>query len=133
MIGTIGKAIREMENGVLDFTVNGECSNCGQCCSNFLPISGKEIKEIRRYILKKRISEQKHIVPTATPVDDWTCPFRDNSGRKCVIYAVRPAICRDFSCDKPGKKIKADKTLYHGKYAVVDMRKEFFGGELNGL
>lgn len=127
MFGYIEKVIHDMEKGVMDFTVNGECSNRGGCCSNFLPVSGKEIKGIRRYIRKKKIKEQKHIVPASTPIEDWTCPFRDNTSKKCVIYAVRPAICRDFRCDKPRKKIQADKAMYHGKYQVVDMRKEFFG------
>lgn len=131
MVAEIESILRDMESGVFDFTVSGECSGCGQCCSNFLPISGKEIKKIRRYIQKKKITEQKHIVPTVGPTVDWTCPFRDNTSRKCVIYQVRPAICRDFRCDKPAKKIAADKSMYHGKYSVVDLRKEFFGGDIN--
>ena len=117
-----------MESGIYDFTENGHCSNCGQCCSRFLPISEKEKKTIRRYMKKHGIKEQKHLLPTAQPVEDWTCPFRCESERKCLIYEVRPAICRDFRCDKPQKKIEASKKLYHGKYDAVDMRKEFFGG-----
>ena len=125
---TILDVIRqEMEDGVYDFTRNGQCSNCGSCCSRFLPVSGKEVKVIRRYVQKKKIKEQKHLYPTATVQDDWTCPFRSERERKCLIYEVRPAICRDFQCDKPRKKIKADKDLYHGRFSVVDMRKEFFG------
>lgn len=126
MVGKIESIIHDMESGVFDFTKDGECSSCGQCCSNFLPVSGKEIKQIQRYIRKKRIPEQKHIIPTSAPVEDWTCPFRDNTNRRCVIYQVRPAICRDFRCDKPKKQISADKAMYHGKYLVVDMRKKFF-------
>lgn len=117
----------EMKSGVYDFTVDGECLNCGQCCSNFLPVSAKEIKNIHRYIKKNKIFEQKHLVPVLGPVIDLTCPFRDNSKRVCAIYAVRPAICRDFRCDKPSKNIQADKAMYHGRYEVVNMRKEFFG------
>lgn len=117
----------EMKSGVYDFTVGGECSNCGACCSNYLPISAKEVKAIRRFIAKRGVKEQRHIIPTVEKVIDCTCPFRDNSGRRCVIYQVRPAICRDFKCDKPRKNIQADKAMYHGKYMVVDMRKEFFG------
>lgn len=126
-IGRIAEIMEELKSGVYDFTVDGKCSDCGSCCSNFLPVSGKEIKSIRRYIQKKKICEQKHIVPASGPAIDLTCPFRDNSKRVCAIYAVRPAICRDFRCDKPAKNIQADKAMYHGKYTVVDMRKEFFG------
>lgn len=123
----IMEIMEEMKRGVYDYTVDGECSNCGECCSNFLPVSRKEIKEIHRFIAKRRVKEQRHIIPTVEKAIDFTCPFRDNAERRCVIYPVRPAICKDFRCDKPAKNIQADKAMYHGKYMVVDMRKEFFG------
>lgn len=127
--GFLEEISQEMKSGVYDFTKDGQCSNCGSCCSNFLPISGKEIKAIRRYIEKRKIKERRHVFPFSDfPDMDFTCPFRDNAERKCVIYSVRPAICRDFRCDKPAKNIQADKSMYHGKYSIVDMRKEFFGG-----
>lgn len=125
-IGFLQNVIEDMKNGVFDFTKSGECSNCGSCCSDFLPISEKEIKNIKKYIREKNIKEQKHIIPTSTPTIDFTCPFRNNSKRRCEIYAVRPAICRDFKCDKPKKQIEADKSMYHGKYRVISMRDEFF-------
>ena len=126
MLAILEEVMNEMEHGVYDFTQDGECSNCGQCCSRFLPISAKEVKPIKRYIKKNHIKEQKHFYPTAQPMDDWTCPFRSEKERKCLIYEVRPAICRDFRCDKPAKQIKANKNMYHGRYQVVDMRREFF-------
>lgn len=118
-----------MESGVFDFTVDGKCSNCGACCSNLLPISTKEAKEIMWYIKKHRIKEQKHWAPTAKPGTDLVCPFRSTSEKKCTIYPVRPAICQDFQCDKPRKRIDANKKMYHGKYDIVDMRATFFGAE----
>jgi hypothetical protein len=30
-----------------DNTVNGKCSRCGECCSNLLPLSEKEISDIK--------------------------------------------------------------------------------------
>lgn len=126
MIGTLADALRDMENGVTDYTINGECSCCGGCCSNLLPISEKEIKNIKRYMKKHHIEEQIHVLPTVNEPLDMTCPFRDERARKCLIYEVRPAICRDFRCDKPRKQIQANKTLYHGRYHVVEMRNEFF-------
>lgn len=33
MIGTLQQAYEDMEHGVYDFTKNGKCSDCGQCCS----------------------------------------------------------------------------------------------------
>jgi len=125
--GFIQDVMKDMEAGIYDYTMDGKCSNCGECCANFLPVSKKEVKEIKKYIEKHGIKEQKRFWPFSGPTLDLTCPFRSNSERKCLIYEVRPAICRDFQCDKPRKKIFADKEMYHGKYAVVDMRQEFFG------
>lgn len=126
MIGTLEKCMQDMRNGVYDYTRDGKCSNCGNCCSRILPVSGKEVRRISEYIRKHHIKECVNRPPTAEPVQDWTCPFRDNMKRICTIYEVRPAICRDFRCDKPRKQIDADKRMYHGKYNVVDMREEFF-------
>lgn len=126
MIETIAEIIRDMKHGVYDFTVNGECSQCGQCCSDLLPVSSKEIKEIRRYIKKHHIKECIRRPPTTENTFDLTCPFRDDEKKICTIYAVRPAICRDFRCDKPRKKIMADKQMYRGRYTVVSMREIFF-------
>ena len=49
---------------------------------------------------------------------------------KCLIYPVRPEICRDFVCNNPNGAIK-NKKLMHKKYAAVDMREIFFGGNGN--
>lgn len=112
---------------ITDFTQNGECSGCGNCCGNILPISDVEIKRIRVYVKNHDIKEQVCRFPTSEPIIDMQCPFRDESARRCTIYPARPAICRDFRCDKPKKKILADKAMYHGKYSPVDMRSVFFG------
>lgn len=127
-LGTIGEIIADMKSGVMDFTVDGKCSNCGQCCSNYLPIGEHEVDNIRKYIKKHGIKEIKRFSPHRDMVD-MVCPFRSDVERKCLIYPVRPAICRDFQCDKPRKNIEADKAMYHGKFRVVNMRAEFFNGD----
>lgn len=131
MISTIAEVIRDMENGVFDFTINGECSGCGQCCSNFLPLSAKEIKEIRRYVKKHHISEQKHIAPMAKPLIDMTCPFliSDRKKDKCSIYPVRPHICRCFICSQPPSKVRENKERFWKTRRPYDMRETFFGGQ----
>lgn len=127
MIGTLEQVIKDMQNGVFDYTKDGECSNCGACCSDYLPISESEVRNIRKYVSKHECKEHKHIPPTVQPSVDLTCPFRNDTERKCDIYPVRPAICHDFRCDKPKKQMLADKNMYHGKYNVVCMRETFFG------
>lgn len=126
-VGSFADVIASELEGVKVFAQDGKCSNCGQCCSNILPISDVEILRIKKYIEKHEIAEQILRYPMNQPVLNMKCPFRDDSQKKCLIYEVRPAICRDFQCDKPQKKIYADRDLYHGKYAAVDMRSVFYG------
>lgn len=124
----------ELSKNCTDFTVDNECSNCGNCCSNFLPLSEGEVDRIKRYIKKHGIKPRKFNAPVANPVVDMVCPFRSEFEKKCVIYSIRPLICRDFRCDKPAKEIQASKRLYHRKNRVVNMRLEFFGeNPLEGL
>ena len=123
------QADKENEQMFRNFTSCGECSNCGSCCTNMLPISGKEKKTIKRYIQKHGIKEQLHRYPTKAPMLDCTCPFRSDAEKKCLIYEIRPEICRVFRCDNPMEKIKADRATYYHKYSLTNMREEFFGGD----
>lgn len=124
--------MREHEkHGPYDFTVNGECSGCGQCCSNFLPVASHEIKAIKRYVEKHGIKEQSNCFPVSTGLLDLTCPFRSESERVCLIYPVRPEICRSFKCDHDKSEVMKNKKLLHKRYKAIDMRSEFFGHEDN--
>ena len=127
--GDFETIIQDFSNGVYDFTDNGKCIQCGNCCSRLLPVTKKEIKEIRRYITKHKIGKQNHGLNVfANPTIDCTCPFLDTSkmGEKCAIYAVRPLICRDFVCSK-GKI--PDIKFSSGHYGIVDFTEEFFNGQ----
>lgn len=127
---SLSDVIHDMESGIYNFTKNGACSNCGSCCSDLLPVSSHEIKNIKRYIRKNGIQEQRHFLPTAERIGwDLTCPFRDNVNGKCVIYSVRPMICREFKCDYPAKEIQLNRDKMIGKYDVRSMRKTFFEEE----
>ena len=119
--------LNDFSAGVHDFTTDGACSQCGQCCGDILPLSQKEIDQIRRYVRKNGIKAEVHCPPTVAPVADYTCPFRNEMLKKCNIYEIRPLICRDFICSKP--PTDADKLLFSDKRKAISMRKTFFGGE----
>lgn len=124
MIGTLAETYKAMKNGIYDFTKDGKCSSCGACCSAFLPLSKREIKEIKRYIKKHDIKpcDHKNGAPCATDIDfDLTCPFRDNVNRVCTIYSIRPLICRDFVCCNTKNQIKPSDGLFNTTRTVVDM------------
>lgn len=127
MVGKLSEVLKDMENGLYDFTKGGKCTGCGACCSALLPVSGKEIKEIKRYIKRNRIKEQRHNYPVNNLGSDLTCPFLNDSKptNKCEIYPVRPEICRSFICNDPNGA-RRNKKLLHKKYTPVDMRTVFF-------
>ena len=134
MLGTIEQMMADMKNGVFDFTKDGECSQCGACCTNLLPISKREYVQIRDYVERKHIPEYINRPPTNVPAEDWTCPFRDNEKRICTIYEVRPLICRDFRCDKPRKGIERNPEFLKERRVPVNVRETFYGkkGEKHG-
>lgn len=116
-----------MDDNIFDFCKDGKCSQCGNCCSNLLPMSQKEIEVIHRYIRKNNIKECRHIVP-AIVTYDMTCPFLDTgkSCEKCRIYPVRPEICKQFICDN-ARREKHNRKLLGQTRSVVDVRSEFYG------
>ena len=115
MIGTLKKVIEEMEEGVYNFCdKDGNCVGCGKCCSALLPLSQKEIDDIKRYVKKHNIKQHNHTLglPLSEPVSlDLTCPFLDNTKKcdKCDIYEIRPKICRTFQCNQPPSKVKENR------------------------
>ena len=95
---------------VINFCVeNGKCSDCGNCCSNCLPLTQAEIKVIKKHIRKNHILPEQHT------------PFRDEINKRCKIYEVRPAICKFFKCDG-----KFGQTNGLGIMKLVDVRKTFY-------
>ena len=127
---SIMDVMEDQEHGPYDFTVNGKCSGCGGCCSNYLPMTENEVRTIKRYVKKFNIKPQKHLgVPMANPtVIDLTCPFMDDTKRndKCTIYEVRPAICRYFVCNDPHESLRHEE-MYQEERKNINVRRTFFG------
>ena len=131
MVISMSEAIeRDMEDNIYNFTKDGKCSGCGNCCSNLLPMSKKEVAAIHKYIEKHGIKECKHLLPVAKPAYDMTCPFRNNDKGICAICEVRPEICRQFICDNE-KRAKHNRKLLGQTRSIVDVRGEFFGSDIN--
>lgn len=66
------------------------CQNCGDCCG-MIPVSHDELQRIRDYIenypdIRAKAQQQAHVRDS--------CPFRDDEARHCLIYPVRPMLCR---------------------------------------
>lgn len=85
-----------------DNSVNGTCSNCGGCCTNFIPVTDAEIRQIKKFIREQGIKPCSHgfQAPLRERAVDMICPFRDDKKKRCTIYAVRPAICVGYQCNR---------------------------------
>lgn len=85
-------------NVITNYTMEGKCSNCGHCCTDFLPLTFKEVKRIKNYLKQHpEIKEQLHMVGESV---ELKCAFRDEENKKCLIYPVKPLICSTFLCSK---------------------------------
>lgn len=114
--------------GITDYTCNGQCSCCGQCCGDILHLSRKEIKRIRQYVKDHKIQ------PTAKNIFvayDNTCPFRDNVNKQCKIYEVRPDICREFICNLKKEDIYNNRERNNNSRLARSMRQLFFDDSEN--
>lgn len=117
--------VNKMNNhiNITDFTCNGKCSCCGQCCGDILHLSKNEIKRIDEYLKKHKVEETKRCIL----VDyDNTCPFRDNESKKCKIYSVRPDICRVYQCNKSPEEAVKNRELNNKGKLPRSMRNLFF-------
>lgn len=130
MIGPVEELAR-MEKAVTDYTVDGKCSGCGSCCSDFLPVSREEVERIRYFVKRHNIRQHINVVVSGAFMD-MTCPFRDGVNSKCDIYSVRPQICRHFQCDQDMDLVNRNKDVLQRKNGTISMRHEFFGVEKNG-
>lgn len=106
-----------------DFTKNGECSCCGQCCSNYLPMTIWELRKLRAWVRKNNYS------PIITEdALDVTCPFLDKETSRCVCYDERPKVCRVFTCRKAiAGEVRLTDGSIHPEYRVHNLRLEIFG------
>lgn len=108
---------------ITNYTCNGQCSGCGNCCGDILHLSKPEIKRIDEYLKKHKVEA----TPRCIMLDyDNTCPFRDNKEKKCKIYEVRPDICRVYKCDKTPEEAYRNRELTNKGKLPRSMRNLFF-------
>ena len=115
---------------ITDFTNNGECSQCGNCCGNLLTLTQDEIDKIHKYVKKHRIKQHVINAPLQNPTMDLTCPFlnMDKKVERCNIYPVRPYICKRFNCHETNGISYTDEDIKFAKTERfnIDMRRTFF-------
>jgi Fe-S-cluster containining protein len=124
--GTVQEYI-ESNKEVEDLTINGKCSRCGHCCGAILPVTQQEVERIKKYIAKNNIK----LVPTlrifATRTQDLTCPFYEQN--KCLVYEVRPKICKEFICNKTPDEALSRGLIGNYKNIRLENFRKVFGGQ----
>lgn len=92
-----------------NFTCNGKCSCCGNCCIPWCPITEEEYQIINDYIEKNKIEP----IPLKERNNYYMdCCFHDRKNKKCLIYEVRPEVCKNFICSASFKKVDKDRRYY---------------------
>ena len=126
---TITEIIRDIVEGnvkITDNSICGNCSKCGECCTNFLPVTQKEINEIQKYVIENKIRPQTQILVMQNRL---SCPYYN--GKKCLIYEVRPLICREFYCyskvnTESARKLMTEKRTTVNMWAIAEEIDKYF-------
>ena len=128
-------SIMDIPDGDLTYKnncIDGKCSNCGECCTDLLPLSAEEVRRLKAYARKHGLKEHTQAPFFAAGATDLTCPFRNQAEGKCDVYEVRPRICRSFVCTKTREQAKHDRDLLHQKRPTHSLRYEIFGNTKAG-
>lgn len=117
-ISKISKIVKDTEHSIKDFTLNGKCSKCGECCGSVIPINQEDVNRLQEYVVYHKVRPQKQILIMTNKL---RCPYYN--GQKCLIYEARPTICREFVCNKKITNYENAKSLVEKKLMPVDMWK----------
>ena len=126
-------------NEIQDFMQDGKCSGCGNCCTNYLPLTDAEFRQLKRWVRRKQfvpkpatsVSGVDHVLSsgddftTSNWIIDATCPFLDKETNRCVCYDTRPEICRVFSCHDVSLG-RQELPKYAAKMQIHNLRRELF-------
>ena len=129
MMGYYG-SVMEIPKGADRYSCHcedGKCSGCGECCTDVLPLTDRELKIIKDYAKAHGLKEHRQAPFFDPGAIDFTCPFRNQIEHRCDIYPVRPKICRSFICSKPlGEAHMERDRIYIGR-REHSLRYEVFG------
>ena len=101
-----------------NYTKDGKCSKCGACCTNYLPMTKREIKRLSRWVKKHHYSADSLIDAL-----DFTCPFLNKETLECSCYEIRPLVCQKFTCADVNQ---ANNLKTHKTFEIHNLRAELF-------
>lgn len=122
-----------MNKTVNNFCNGKKCSQCGECCGPFLPLTYKEIRKIKQAIKDYNLTFDVKDYLTDDGVH-MQCPFLNMKTRKCKLHEIspslKPGVCRKFICcldeytlhkNKLYFDNRADVNGFSGKFIPMDL------------
>lgn len=109
--------------------IDGQCSNCGECCTDMLPLTKGELLRLKDYAAKHHLKQHRQAPFWDLKATDLTCPFRNQQTKKCDAYPARPYICRTFICSKTKEDAHRDRDLISESRGIYSLRWEVFGND----
>ena len=82
----------------IDQTCNGKCSSRGTCCARYLYVSENEKNDIIEYCKENPDVPGLFLLYDLLTDDEsisTKCPFWDREEEECMIYEIRPQVCRN--------------------------------------
>lgn len=96
-------------------TINNKCSKCGDCCGLFIPFTKQELETIKKYVSKHFILPYNRLDNVSNTFKAHCC-FYNEKDKKCMIYEVRPWVCKDFLCSNDDWILRREKYEQYGDY-----------------
>ena len=116
-----------IEGKVVDLK-NPSCNNCNECCSLLTMITPEEYKFYLKYFTKDKKGREIFIqgvtrwVETGRKLNSFNmiCPFTSKT-RRCLIYKIRPQICKEFHCSPNLNKLNKSIIENSEHYTMYDI------------
>ena len=118
-MASLNQLLNQQINSINVHSCNGTCSKCGNCCTNFLPVTKKEVSKIKQYVQTHNIQPENRKFGNNIIMQ---CPFLNQKTKKCNIYESRPFVCRDFLCSHKDWQKRRDLYMQRADFNGIDRK-----------
>lgn len=89
-------------------------------------VCGQRVIRLGDYDKKHHLKEHRLPAGAALESVDLTCPFRNETTKRCEVYPVRPLICRAFICSRTLQAARETRDLVQSDRDIHSLRWEIF-------
>ena len=89
-------------------------------------VNGQKMIRLGDYAKKHQLKEHRLPAGAALESVDLTCPFRNETTKRCEVYPVRPLICRAFICSRTLQAARKTRDLVQSDRDIHSLRWEIF-------